>query len=124
MERKSNKDNSKIVLAFILIGVGIFWALRQLGVYFEFPHYVFENIFYPMKNIIHRITHFVFSWPMIMIIIGVILLAGKRSVGLVFLIVGAVFILPKLFFFPGLTITFALPILLIGIGVAMVARII
>ncbi len=124
MERKSHKDNSRIVLAFILIGVGIFWALRQLGVYFEFPHYVLENIFHPMRNIIHRIMHFVFSWPMIMIIIGVILLAGKRSVGLVFLIVGAIFILPKLFFFPGITITFALPILLIGIGVAMVARII
>ncbi len=124
MERKPHNDNSRIVLALVLIGVGIFWSLRQLGVYFEFPHYVWDNVFYPMKNIFHRITHFVFSWPMIMIIIGVVLLAGKRSVGLVFLIVGAIFILPKLFFFPGLTIAFALPILLIGIGIAMVARII
>lgn len=124
MNKEQHKDNSKVVLAFILIGVGIFWALRKLGIYMEFPHFVWENIFYPLKNVFHRISHFVFSWPMILILIGGVLLAGKRSVGLVLVIVGAIFIIPKIFFFPGLTIAFALPILLIGIGVAMVARII
>jgi hypothetical protein len=122
MQNESQKDNSKIVLAFVLIGVGIFWALRKIGFHFEFPQLLWENVFYPMREIFHGIGHFVFSWPVILILIGGILLAGKRSVGLVLVVVGGIFILPKIFFFPGLTFSFALPFLLIGVGVAMVVR--
>lgn len=124
MKNEQHKENSRIVFAFVLIGVGILWILRKLGIYFEFPQFVWENVFYPIRHIFRSIGHFIFSWPMILILIGGVLLAGKRSVGLVFVIVGGIFILPKLFFFPGITISLALPVLLIGIGVAMVARII
>lgn len=122
MKNEEKKDNSKIVLAFILIGIGIFWILRKLGIHFQFPQLLWDNVFYPLHHVFRSIGHFVFSWPMILILIGGVLLAGKRSVGLVFVIVGGIFILPKMFFLPGLTISFALPLLLIGIGVAMVAR--
>ncbi len=122
MKNEPHKNNSRIIFAFVLIGVGIFWTLRQLGIYYEFPQFILENIFYPMRQIFYRISHFIFSWPMILIIIGVLLLAGKRSVGLVFIIVGGIFIIPKLFYLPGITISLLLPVLLIGIGVAMVAR--
>jgi hypothetical protein len=117
-----DKGNARIVFAFVLIGVGIFWALRKLGIYFEFPDIFWENIIYPLRDFFFRISHFLFSWPMILIIIGVVLLAGKRSSGLVFLIVGGVFILPKIFSVPGLTMSLFLPVLLIGIGVAIVAK--
>lgn len=122
MSNEQHKNNSRTVFAFVLIGVGIFWTLRQLGVYYEFPQFILENIFYPVRQIFYRVSHFIFSWPMILIIIGVVLLAGKRSMGLVFIIVGGIFILPKLFFLPGITISLILPVLLIGIGVAMIAR--
>ena len=122
MSNEQHKNNSRTVFAFVLIAVGIFWTLRQLGVYYEFPQYILENIFYPIRQVFYRFSHFVFSWPMILIIIGGVLLAGKRSIGLVFVIVGGIFILPKLFFLPGITISLLFPILLVGIGVAMVAR--
>jgi hypothetical protein len=61
---------------------------------------------------------------MILIVIGAILMAGKRSVGLVLIIIGGIFLIPKMFFFPGLTISLAIPVLLIGIGVAVIARVI
>lgn len=124
MNGETKKDNSRIVLAFVLIGVGIFWALRKIGFHFEFPMVLWENVFYPLRHVFHGIGHFIFSWPMILILIGGVLMAGKRPVGLVLIIVGGIFILPKMFFFPGLTISFALPVLLIGIGIAMVARVI
>ena len=124
MDNEPQKNNSRIILAFVLIGIGVFWILRKLGFHFEFPHYIWEHILYPMRHIFQRVGHFIFSWPMILIIIGTVLLAGKRSVGLVFIIVGGIFILPKIFMVPGLTISFVLPVLLIGIGVAMVARLI
>ena len=122
MENKSRNNNSKIIFAYVLIGVGVFWTLRKLGIYYEFPQYILEHIFYPIRQILGNVSHIIFSLPMILIIIGSVLLAGKRSIGLVFIIVGGIFILPKLFFLPGITISLVLPVLLIGIGVAMVAR--
>ncbi len=122
MKNESRNNNSKIIFAYVLIAVGVFWILRKLGIYYEFPQFILENIFYPIRHIFSSIGHIIFSLPMILIIIGGVLLAGKRSIGLVFLIVGGIFILPKLFFIPGITISLLLPVLLIGIGVAMVAR--
>lgn len=122
MENEQQKDNSKVILALILIVIGIFWALKMIGVHFEIPRLVWQNVFYPVRHMFHTIGHFIFSWPMILIVIGLLLMAGKRTIGLVLVIVGGIFIIPKLFFFPGLSLSFALPVLLIGIGVAMVAR--
>lgn len=122
METKPHKDNSRVVLAFVLIGIGIIWILRKLGFYVNFPNIHWENIFYPLRQFFHGWGHFLFSWQMILIIIGLVLLAGKRSAGIVLIIVGGIFILPKLFYFPGLTISLLLPVLLIGIGVAIVAK--
>ncbi|NOR73956.1 MAG: hypothetical protein GQ525_02230 [Draconibacterium sp.] len=122
MSNEPHKNNSRVIFAFVLIGIGVFWALKQLGIYFEFPQLILDNIFYPLRQVFYRVSHFVFSWPMIFIIIGVVLLAGKRSIGLVFIIVGGIFILPKLFFIPGISISLILPVLLIGIGVAIAVR--
>jgi hypothetical protein len=117
-----DKGNSRLVFAIILIAVGAFWALRKLGIYIELPDIFWENIIYPIRDFFFRISHFLFTWPMILIIIGVVMLVGKRSTGFVFLIVGGVFILPRIFFVPGLTMSLFFPVLLIGIGVAIMAK--
>ncbi len=123
MEVEKQNNNSRVVLAVILIVIGSLWLLRKIGFYIEFPDINFGQIFYPFRQVFHWIGHVVFSWPMILIIIGLILMAGKRSPGIVLIIVGGVFLIPKIFFMQGLTISFLLPVLLIGFGVAMVARI-
>ncbi len=124
MEKEQNRNNPRIIFAFVLIVVGIFWALRKMGIYFEIPQFIFENVFYPMRHFFQRSIHFIFSWPMILIIVGAVLLVGKRAVGLVFLIVGGIFILPKIFLFPDISASLVFPLLLIGIGVAMVVRLV
>ncbi len=118
------RDNSRIILAVVFIVIGVFWLLRKMGFYFEFPRVFWENIYFPFRNFVHTWGHIFFSWPMILIIIGVVLMAGKRSAGLILLVIGVVFLLPRLFFLPGVSITLLFPVLLIGIGVAMVARMI
>ena len=122
MEKEQKSDNSRQILAIVLIAIGIAWILRRLGFYFDFPDIYFHNIFEPIRSIFHGISHMIFSWPMILIVIGLILLAGKRTGGIVLIIIGGVFILPKIFFFPGLTISLLLPIVLIGIGIALVVK--
>ena len=125
MENEPHKrDNSRLVLAIALIMIGVFWILKKLGFYIEFQPYFYENIFFPIRHFFHSFGNIVFSWPMILIIVGIILLAGKRSGGIVLLIIGAIFLIPKLFFLHGITVTLFFPLLLIGIGVAMVARLI
>lgn len=123
MEMEPRRNNSRIVLAVALIFIGTLWLLRKIGFYIEFPNINFEHIFYPVRQVFNALKHFIFSWPMILIIIGILLMAGKRSSGIVLIIVGGVFLIPKIFFIPGLTISFLFPVLLIGFGVAMVARI-
>ena len=120
MSEKPHSDNSRLILAFVLIGIGIFWFLRRLGVSIDLPHIYWENIFVPVRRIFHGWGHFIFSWPMILIIIGLVLMAGKRSSGVVLIILGGIFILPRIFLFPGLSVAFLFPALLIGIGVAMI----
>lgn len=122
MESKPQNNNSKLVLAYVLIGIGVIWILRKIGLYFEIPHFYFQNIFFPFKDIFNDLTHFIFSWQMVLIIVGLILMAGKRSAGIVLIVVGGIFLLPKLFFVPGLTFSMFFPVLLIGLGVAIVAR--
>lgn len=122
MDKEPQKDNSKIVLAFVLIGIGVLWILRKLGFYIDLPHIHWENIFYPFRQIFHGWGHFIFSWQMILIIVGLILLAGKRTSGIVLIVIGGIFILPKIFLLQGLTISFLLPVVLIGVGVAIIAR--
>ncbi|MCD6354207.1 MAG: hypothetical protein J7L95_01535 [Prolixibacteraceae bacterium] len=122
MSSEQKKDNSRIILAFVLIGIGVVWILRRIGFYINFPQNFWENIFYPIRHIFHVWGHFIFSWPMVLIVIGIILIAGRRRAGIVFVIVGGIFILPRIFFIPGLTTSLLLPVLLVGIGVAMVAR--
>ena len=60
MSNEQHKNNSRTVFAFVLIAVGIFWTLRQLGVYYEFPQFILENVFYPMRQVLYRFSHFIF----------------------------------------------------------------
>lgn len=118
------KDNSRVVLAFVLIGIGVLWILRKLGFYIDLPTIHWGTVFFPFRQFFHQFGHIIFSWPMILIIIGLVLMAGKRKSGIVFIIVGGLFLLPRIFLFHGLTVSLLLPLLLIGIGVALVARLI
>lgn len=59
---------------------------------------------------------------MVLIIVGLILMAGKRPSGIVLIVVGGIFLLPKLFVVPGLTFSMFFPVLLVGLGIAMIVR--
>ena len=122
MESKPQNNNSKVILAWVLIGIGIFWILRKIGLYFNFPDFYFQNVFFPFKDLFHDLSNFVFSWQMVLIMVGLILMAGRRSAGIVLIAVGGIFLLPELLILPGLTFSFFLPVLLVGLGVALITR--
>lgn len=122
MEKRPQNDNSRLILALVLIGIGVIWILRKIGIYFDIPHFYFQNIFFPFKDLFHNLFGFIFSWQMILIIVGLVLIAGKRSAGIVLIVVGGIFLLPKIFGIHGITFSLFIPVLLVGLGVAMIAK--
>ena len=98
MEKVPQKENSREVLALVLIGVGLLWILKEAGVFLHIPFFHLENIFNPIRNAFHGIGHLIFSWPMILVIVGAVLMAGNRKGGLLLIIIGGIFLLPKLFY--------------------------
>lgn len=122
MEKRPRRDNSRKILAFALIGIGMLLVLRKIGVYFNFPEIHFNNFFFPFRPIFHNLGSFIFSWQVIFIIIGLILMAGRRSSGIIFVVIGGIFLIPKILFLPHITFSLLLPMVLIGLGVVLVAR--
>ena len=122
MAKKSQKENSRLILAYVLIAFGSLWLLRKIGFYIDFPIVYWQNIIHPIRQFFHGWGNFLFSWQMVLVVVGLILLAGKRSTGIVLIIIGIVFILPKMSLLPGLTMSFLFPVLLVAIGVAIVAK--
>ncbi len=126
MERIDKQDrtqnNSRSTLAIVLIVIGLLWIFKQSGFFYGFPFVHFDHVFRPVGRVFSSLAHVVFSWPMIFIIIGLVLMAGKRSAGTVLLIIGGIFLLPKLFFFTGAMVFLFFPLLLIVVGIAIVAR--
>lgn len=123
MDRETaGNGNSRIILAFVLIAIGGLWLLRKIGFYIDFPSIHLHQFFFPVRNFFAGWGDFLFSWQMVFIVIGLLLLAGNRSVGIILVVVGGIFLLPKIIFFPPVAISFLLPAILIGVGIALVAR--
>ena len=118
-----DRDQSRKVLAIFLIIIGSLWILKQTGIHYGFPFFHLNHVVAPVGHVFSSLVHVIFSWPMIFIFIGLVLMAGKRSAGLVLLIIGGIFLLPRLFLFSGAMVILFLPLVLIAVGIAIVARI-
>ncbi|MCY1721503.1 hypothetical protein OU798_14200 [Prolixibacteraceae bacterium Z1-6] len=123
MEKVPQKENTRETVALVLIGIGLLWILKHLGAFHHFSFFHFENVLRPIRHVFHAAGNIFFSWPMILIVIGVVLLAGKRSGGMVLLVIGGIFLLPKLVIISGASIILFFPLVLIAIGIALVAKI-
>lgn len=121
METTKQKENSGQTLAIILIVIGAVWILGKIGVFLSL-HNVLSDIVFSFRNVLHTIPSFIFSWPVILIIVGLILMAGNRKSGIALIIIGGILLLPKILLFPGLTISLLVPAILVGVGVSMILK--
>ncbi len=121
METTKQKENSGQTLAIILIVIGAVWILGKIGVFLSL-HNVLSDIVFSFRNVFHTIPSIIFSWPIILIIVGLILMAGNRKSGIALIIIGGILLLPKILLFPGLTISLLVPAILVGVGVSMILK--
>ena len=117
MEKENSANSSKLTLAVILIVVGIIWLFGLLNI-----HLHLGELFRPLWAVFGKIGHLVFSWPMILILIGLILLAGNRSSGWILIILGGIFMLPRIFLIPHFPVSIIFPLALILVGGALIIR--
>lgn len=109
-----------MTLAIVLIAVGALWMLKKIGMNLNIDF--FPDIIAPIRNVFHSLPGFIFSWPMVLIIVGLILLAGKRHSGITLIVIGGVFLIPKIFQMNGFSGSFFLPVLLVALGVGMILK--
>ena len=122
MDKEQKKDNSRVTLAIVLIVLGMVWLLNKIAPSLEIIGIQIKNLIIPFRHLFLNWGNFLFSWQMVLIIIGLVLLAGKRSFGIVLIVLGGLFLAPEIFVFPHITLSFILPVVLIGAGVALIAK--
>ena len=96
----------KIVIGVIIVMLGVFLLFRNLG-------------FIP-----YEISHWVFSWQSLLIAIGAILLFDRKTdnktAGVILILVGSVFLIPKINFLDVSLSAMLIPALVIATGVVFI----
>lgn len=98
--------NSRNLVGFILILIGLFLIGRNVGLFSGF----IENV--------------IFSWQMLLVVIGFVILLShhNRTTGLILMSVGGFFLLPEIFNFEYQDIRLFWPALLIIVGLLVIFR--
>lgn len=122
MEKIREKDRSREILAFVIIGFGLLWMAKEVGIFHHFPFLHLEHIFRPVRHALETLSSIFFSWQMILIVVGLVLVAGNRSAGWTLIIIGGVFLIPKIFIFSGISLFLFFPIVLIAVGISLIIR--
>jgi len=103
---ESNRNIGRGIIGIVLILIGIAFIGRTLD-------------FFP-----NRIMHYIFTWEMILIVIGIIFISTKenKTTGWILLIVGLVFWIPEFVHIPYSIRRLFWPTMLIVVGVVIILR--
>jgi predicted membrane protein len=122
MEGQVQKDNTRLIIALVIIGIGFIWLLQKASTAFHISIPWFTHHLFTIRPIFMNLGKIIFSWQLILILVGVVLLAGRRSSGIVLIILGSLLLIQKLLAFPHHTITFLIPLILIAVGVTLIIK--
>ena len=103
---ESNRNIGRGIIGIVLILIGVAFIGRTLD-------------FFP-----HRIMHHIFSWKMILIVLGVIFISTRENKisGWILLIIGLVFLIPDVIHIPFAVRRLFWPSILIIIGLLIILR--
>ena len=103
---ESNRNLGRAIVGIVLILIGIAFIGRTFD-------------FFP-----HRVTRFVFSWEMILIVLGIIFISTRenKTTGWILLIIGLVFLVPDAFHVPYPFRRLFWPVILIVVGLFIIFR--
>ena len=119
---KEHRERRGSFLGTVLLILGILWILNEVGWLHGWP--VWHSVQHSVINF-GNIFHFgaiSVTWPLILLIVGLILIAGRRFIGTVLIVLAILFFLPGGFIIPGILTVFFLPVILIILGIIVIAR--
>jgi hypothetical protein len=123
MEKQiEHKRHSGSFWAYVLIIIGILWILKQSGWDIHLPG--IGDFFSGVSHFFTNLAHWSFGAiiPIIIILIGISLLAGRRFFGaLIFVLLLMIFI-PNFLIIPGIFMILFFPLLLIIIGIIILSK--
>ena len=106
MVENRSRSNSRFVLGFILLIIGVLFLLDNLNyLYFDIPHVIF-------------------SFPSILIIVGILILVNseKKGLGVIFVVVGGLWLLPRIFPYIAINGGIIFSVLIIALGIYILTK--
>ncbi|MGE5394700.1 MAG: hypothetical protein ACM3P1_08135 [Candidatus Saccharibacteria bacterium] len=123
MERHyEHKRNSGSFWAYVLIIVGILWLLKKSGWDINLPS--IGDVFSFMGQFFSNMA----DWshgsavPILLLIVGIMLIAGRRFFGALLFVILLLIILPHFLILPGILIALFFPLILIIIGIIILTK--
>jgi len=103
---ESNRNSGRAIIGILLILIGAAFIGRTFGL---FPH---------------KYMHHIFSWKMILIVLGILFLSSRenKTTGWILLLIGLVFLIPDMFYIPYPVGRLFWPVLLIAVGLIIIFR--
>jgi len=103
LQMKPRHQFKTMLVGILIVSFGLLYMLRNMG----------------MIN--HSTWHMIFSWPMLLVVLGVVNLAERKfSWGVLLLAVGVVFLADRYYDLPYNLFTFFWPIIIIMVGVSLI----
>lgn len=123
MEHHSHRRRSSgSFLAWVLIIFGAVLILKEIGWEFNIPG--FGAIFHGFWEFVGDVFRFIgnIGWPIILVIAGIVLIAGRRLFGALLLLLVLFFILPKFIVIPGILMILFFPVILLIAGIVILTK--
>ncbi len=106
MIENRSRSNSRLVMGIILVIIGALFLFDNLNyLYFDIPHVIF-------------------SFPTMLILIGILILVNseKKGAGIIFIIIGGIWLLPRIFPFIAINGGVLFSILTIALGIYILTK--
>ncbi len=117
MPKESKNDHSKLAVAVILIIIGVLWTLKEIGLNIHF-----EQLLAPFTWLFSRLGRIIFSWPMVLLVIGLIMVSSKKSGGWILVALGGFFLVPKILALPPFSFSLIFPLAVLFTGILLITR--
>lgn len=114
---EAKRENSRVLIAIILIIIGGLWTLKELGF-----HVQVDRLLEPFTWLVSKLGRVIFSWQMILIVTGLILVSGKHRGGWILVGLGAFFLLPRIFAWEPFSFSLLFPLAVLFTGALIILR--
>ncbi|MBL7967657.1 MAG: hypothetical protein JNK09_11705 [Prolixibacteraceae bacterium] len=124
MERhcEQHRKHSGSFWAYVLIIFGVLWLLKQTGWDIHFPN--IGEFFSSIGHFFGSLAQWSFgaAIPVLIILIGVGLILGRRFLGALLFVLLLLLLLPNFLIIPGILMVLFFPIILIIIGIIILSK--